>query len=459
MSEDATLDEFADSPETENEESQQPESRFWGEIPEGWQLVNGSEVYDVNPNPKPSEEPNTYIEMDALDTELPWPKYFGERNASEYSGKTFSEGDTLFARITPCTENGKAAFVPEMETKVGIGSTEYAVLSPKTDRIHPWLLYYLGKSYPVHNYAVSRMRGSTGRQRVPFSVFRRELDVALPPIGEQRKIATILHNIDKLIKNVKDISAKLSKIKSGVLYDLLSEGYFDHKEWVDVDYQNALLMARSSKLPAEWDIREAKEVCEIKTGHTPPRSNEEYWGGGIPWIDVEDIRNVDGNIINSTDENITQKGLENSGAKLLPKGTLISCRMRAIGVSAILGKDMATNQDYVSFECNKSCVSPEYLLYLLEFATPQLSRLTVGSTHPKIQLSFYPQVRLPLPTLDEQEKIIKVINSIEKDIQKGREYSNQLNNIKSGLIQDLLSGTVRTTNTTIEIPEEIAQYG
>jgi type I restriction enzyme S subunit len=80
MSEEVTLDEFADSSGTEDSQ-ERVTSRFWGEIPEDWRLVNGSEVYDVNPNPKPEAEPNTYIEMDALDTELPWPKYWSCRKA------------------------------------------------------------------------------------------------------------------------------------------------------------------------------------------------------------------------------------------------------------------------------------------------------------------------------------------------------------------------------------------
>ncbi|TKX51649.1 restriction endonuclease subunit S [Halorubrum sp. ASP121] len=459
MSEEATLDDFVDSIDADDEELERPENRFWGQVPTDWELVDGSDVYEVNPNPKPEEEPNTYIEMGALDTELPWPRYFGERNTSEYSGKTFSAGDTLFARITPCTENGKAALVPEMKTSVGIGSTEYAVLSPKQEKIIPWYLYYVSKSHPVHDYAISRMRGSTGRQRVPFSVFRRELNIGLPPLEEQRKIASVLYNIDTLIKKTRQYISKLYDVKSGLLKHLLSNGYYNHEQWQTINNKNALVMAKSSKLPASWEIQEAEEVSEIKTGHTPSRSKEEYWGGDIPWIDVEDIRNVDGNVIKSTDEMITESGLKNSGAKLLPKGTLISCRMRAIGVSAILGESMTTNQDFVSFECDRNVISPEYLLYLLEFATPQLSRLTVGSTHPKIQLSFYPILKIPLPSIAEQKKIVDVISSVENKILKEKEYVHRINSLKAGVLQDLLTGKIRTNDTSIEVPKEITKYG
>jgi len=167
-------------------------------VPTEWELVDGFEIYDVNPSYTSEEEEITYIEMDALDRELPFPKYATKRKAAGHSGKLFREGDTLFARITPCTENGKTAFVDEVETDVGIGSTEYAVLSPDRERIHPVYLYYVAKSHPVRNYAISRMRGSTGRQRVPFDVFRREMEVSLPPIAEQRRVSSVLYNFDKV---------------------------------------------------------------------------------------------------------------------------------------------------------------------------------------------------------------------------------------------------------------------
>lgn len=256
MSEEQTLDEFAGDTGATSEQTGQPESRFWNQIPNGWKLVDGTDVYEVNPNPKSDEEPNTYIEMDALDTELPWPRYFGERNASEYSGKTFSAGDTLFARITPCTENGKAALVPEMDTRVGIGSTEYAVLSPRRERILPWYLFYLAKSHPVHDYAVSRMRGSTGRQRVPFSVFRQELDIALPPLEEQRKIASVLYTVDQAIRKTEEITEQVQGIKQGLVNEVVLRG-------IECDsYQSIRVGPHEFEIPSHWETVSITESCE-----------------------------------------------------------------------------------------------------------------------------------------------------------------------------------------------------
>ena len=456
MSEEATLDEFADSPETENEESEQPESRFWGKIPDGWELVNGSEVYDVNPNPKPSEEPNTYIEMDALDTELPWPKYFGKRNASEYSGKTFTEGDTLFARITPCTENGKAAFVPEMETEVGIGSTEYAVLSPKTDRIHPWLLYYLGKSHSVHNYAVSRMRGSTGRQRVPFSVFRRELDIALPPVEEQRKIATVLYTADRAIKKTEQIVDQVSRIKKAVTHNLLSGN------GSNASVKSFRVGPKEIELPKDWKVERVGNISDIKNGnrivkgHDYSDSVTEY-----PFIRIVNMEN--GTV--STDE---IKYLKQETAEKMMRGIIhsddvyITVTGRVGDAGTIPDKlDGARFTDNAAKLYNLDGILPEYLsLYLRsKFGQDEVHRFTVGSTQPKLSMFRVEKMEVIVPPLEEQERTINQVNNINESRKSNERIIQQLKSLKRGLMQDLLSGTVRTTDTNIEVPEEIAQHG
>ena len=431
---------------------------FWPSLPESWATVSPDSVFDVNPRYDTNTDENPYIEMDALDTVLPYPKYIGTRNAADYSGKRFKTGDTLFARITPCTENGKIGFVPELDGKVGIGSTEYAVLSPKPGEIHPWFLYYVARSHPIRDYAISRMRGSTGRQRVPFDVFRREIDVPLPPMEEQQNIAAVLNNVDQIIDTTNKIIDQLARVKKGLIKEFYSEGYYDHEEWQEVDKQDAYVMTRADKIPAEWEIRQSGEIADVKTGHTPSTSVDEYWDGDISWVDIHDLTQLEKTVIETTDDTITEEGLENSGAKLLPEGTLVLCRTGAIGETAILGKEMATDQDQVTFECDESIVLPRYLMYLFEFATPQLERLSAGSTHDKVQLHFFSDLEIPLPSLDEQQEIVDALESVDDVVIANKEQLDGLKRLKTGLQQDLFSGDVRTSGKEIEIPDEVKNH-
>jgi type I restriction enzyme S subunit len=447
MSEEVTLDEFAGS--SDSDDSREPlESRFWGEIPDGWELVNGLEVYEVNPNPKSAEELNTYIEMDALDTELPYPKYFGERNASEYSGKTFTKGDTLFARITPCTENGKAALVPEMDTKVGIGSTEYAVLSPKTNRINPWLLYYLSKSHPVHNYAVSRMRGSTGRQRVPFSVFRRELDIALPPLSEQRKVATVLYIVDQAIEKTEEIIEQNEKIGRGLRRSLFTEGYYEH----ETESYGTL-----GEVPASWEKTRLYKIADVARGKFThrPRNDPDFYGGEYPFIQTGEVVDAVGELTDYS-QTLNEKGRGVSREFAL--GTIIITIAGNIGDTAVATFPVYFPDSLVGITPDEE-TDERFLEHFLRYRQPFLNRLSTKTTQKNLNLTLLRPIEVVKPPLDEQKEIADVLSTIDGKIKKEKKYKNHLQRLKPSLMQDLLSGTVRTTDTNIEVPEEIAQYG
>ncbi|WP_461200789.1 restriction endonuclease subunit S [Anoxybacillus sp. TBDG-1] len=194
-----------------------------GEIPEGWEVKQLAEVCVVNPTYRIGKGTIcSYVEMGAVNENSPHISYFGKREAGQGGGSRFKENDVLFARITPCTENGKTALVPKLESEVGLGSTEFIVLSPLKQILDPKFLYYFVKSDRVRNYAISRMTGTTGRQRVPKEVFEQELMIALPPIDEQKKIGEILYNYDKKIDHEKRWKNQLQTIKKALMQVLLT---------------------------------------------------------------------------------------------------------------------------------------------------------------------------------------------------------------------------------------------
>lgn len=194
-----------------------------GRIPAGWELLQLSEVANVNPSYKLNKgEMYDFIDMASLPTEG---LSIGEMKDREYgtnSGSKFKNGDTLFARITPCAENGKMAFVNCLNTEYGLGSTEFIVISPKQNFIDPLFLFYCVRSERVRNYAISRMLGTTGRQRIPNEVFKEELKIALPPFDEQRKIADLLYWLDKDIDQYEQKKERLNDLKKGLMHNLLT---------------------------------------------------------------------------------------------------------------------------------------------------------------------------------------------------------------------------------------------
>jgi type I restriction enzyme S subunit len=163
------------------------------------------------------------------------------------------------------------------------------------------------------------------------------------------------------------------------------------------------------KVPAHWEVKRVKFVARLKTGHTPSRQHPEYWiDCTIPWFglaDVWQIRDGRTEYVAETAEKISEQGLANSAADLLPKGTVILSRTASVGFSAIMGVDMATTQDFVNWIPGPRLRS-EYLLYVFRAMTPEFRRLTMGSTHQTIYWPDVSRLVCPVPSIDEQDAII-----------------------------------------------------
>lgn len=320
------------------------------------------------------------------------------------------------------------------------------MLSPDRERINPLYLYYVAKSHPVRNYAISRMRGSTGRQRVPFDVFRKELDISLPPIEEQQRIITVLHNVDNLVQNTRELRNKKLRIKDGISQDMFSEGVRDDP-LVETD-------SRYGSLPQSWEVTNLSDVAEVVGGTTPSTDVEEYWDGEILWATPTDITSLEGPTISDTEDHITQEGLEAASLEVLPPNSVLMTSRATIGACAVNEVEMATNQGF------KSLIPTEraqtwYLYYLIEHIADYLDALGSGSTFSEISKSAVEKVSVPVPPIDVQEQIGEKLQTLDESIVLNKQYEQQLLEVKSGLMQDLMTGQVRTEAITQNEVEQL----
>lgn len=157
----------------------------------------------------------------------------------------------------------------------------------------------------------------------------------------------------------------------------------------------------------------------MESGHTPSRKVPKYWGGEIPWVSVSDARIHDGGIINDTVERITQAGLSNSSARLLPEGTICLSRTASIGYVVKAGCNLATSQGFVNWICSAK-LDPDFLAYLLKFEAQFIDDLATGSTHKTL---YYPEVKafhVCIPEVEEQRRIVAVLNKAFAALDRAR---------------------------------------
>lgn len=177
---------------------------------EQWTEMRAADFIEFNP--RMSIKKGTIATKVAMDKLQPFTKKIPDTEKAPFSGGSkFRNGDTIMARITPCLENGKTAFVDILgEDEIAFGSTEFIVMRAKEGVSDPQFIYYLATSPSFRNIAIKSMVGSSGRQRVQQTVLD-ELVLSVPPLEEQKKISSLLCVLDQKIALNNEINDNLQQ--------------------------------------------------------------------------------------------------------------------------------------------------------------------------------------------------------------------------------------------------------
>lgn len=192
---------------------------------QGWPVMTIEEIADVNPRVDKASIPDdllvSFVPMPAVGAADGSIRVEETRPAGEVKkGFTaFLEGDVLFAKITPCMENGKMAVVPALVNGYGFGSTEFHVLRPKHG-IDAKYLYYYVSSHAFRREAERHMTGAVGQRRVP-TAYLKECKIPVAPLDHQKRIVAEIEKqfsrLDEAVANLKRVKANLKRYKAAVL--------------------------------------------------------------------------------------------------------------------------------------------------------------------------------------------------------------------------------------------------
>ncbi|EFQ4877471.1 hypothetical protein H0E04_000562 [Campylobacter upsaliensis] len=316
----------------------------------------------------------------------------------------------------------------------------------KTDTLKKSLL-----DYAIKGKLTARFR----RENSELSAFN-ELEIYNDNIKQKRKnLEKELNKCEKEFKLEKDKDKKAlfkSQIQS------LKKEIVKCKEITPLNLSEAPF-----EIPNSWAWVKLGDICEIVSGGTPSRDKIEYWHNGtIPWVKIADVKN---NVVNQTQEFITELGLENSSAKIFKKGTLLYTIFATLGETAILNIDAATNQAIAAL-IETYDYDTKFLMYCLMSMKDYVNSLGRGVAQNNINQTMLKNFTIPLPPLCEQQEIVKKLDllvTLANDFAITKENLKRIEKrIEKSLLKLALEGSLsklyRRSSPTLSAFNEINTY-
>ena len=252
------------------------------------------------------------------------------------------------------------------------------------------------------------------------------LTIPVPPLIEQQAIAGSLSDADELIAALEALIAKKRDIKQGAMRELVTG---------------------EKRLPGfkeEWVLTRLEALADIRSGGTPSTARSDFWGGDMPWCTPTDITALaGGKYLSTTTQTISELGLRNSSAEVIPAHSVIMTSRATIGECAINLVPVTTNQGFKNF-VPLALSSAEYLYYALTSRKADFIALCSGSTFLEIGKKQLREFAMAMPpTIDEQRAIASVLSDMDGEITALENKLVKARALKRGMMQVWLPGEVR----------------
>jgi len=394
------------------------------------------EFVDINPKVSLKKgESYPYVEMADVN---PSRGYVTNSKSREYKsgGAKFEDGDTLFARITPCLENGKISRFKSNGIKKGFGSTEFFVFRAKKSLSDPDFIYYLSKSHLIKRTAEKSMSGASGRQRADISAVE-EVEIDPPSIDTQQKIASILSAFDDLIENNTRRIAILEEMAW-----LIYREWFVHYRYPG--HENDRLVDSGTELgevPEGWVVAPFDDYLEVLSGGTPKTKVEEYWNGDIPFFTPKDATDLP--FVLEAVKSITQNGLQKCSSKLYEPYTVFITARGTVGKLNMPIYPMAMNQSCYALRAKQdSGLSQFFIYYALHEKVEALQKRAHGAVFDTIIKDTFKQLKGVFPNKKLVEDFDSMVTPILKKIEVLMVKNKKLKETRDLLLPKLISGKV-----------------
>ena len=426
-----------------------------GEIPKDWKVLKAKHVGSSNPsknNPKTTclkDRPVVFLPMErvqtdgTIDQELRLP-YSQLKNGYTY----FEEGDILIAKVTPCFENGKIVHIKNLETSVGFGSTEFIVIRPDLQKVFPPFLYYIFRSDPLRSIGKHFMTSAIGLKRVPTE-FVENFQIPIPVYQEQEQIAKFLdrktEQIDELTRIKGHQIELLQEQRTALINQAVTKGLDPNVEMKPSGVEWI------GEIPKDWNAVPLTKYLESiidYRGRTPEKIED-----GRFLVTAKNIR--DGRIDYEISQEFTS---EDEYQRIMTRGipqigdVLFTTEAPLGEVANVDDVSIALAQRIIKFRPKQNFLNPYFLKYwILSYSfQSDLQRYATGSTARGIKASKLCLLKLNLPPLRKQQKIIDYLDQKTQETNKliaaERRKIELLQEYRQSLISEAVTGKIDVRN-------------
>jgi len=412
-------------------------------IPDDWEIMRLSEAILINP--KRDLKKGATAKKVSMDNLEPFNKKIKNFEVEIYSGGSkFINEDILMARITPCLENGKTAFVDILaEGEIAFGSTEFIVFSGLNTKTVSDYVYYLAISPRFRLESIKSMTGTSGRQRVQIDSIEK-IQIPVPPLPEQKAIAKVLSDLDDKIELNNEMNKTLEEIGQALFKRWFIDFEFPDENGNPYRSSGGEMVYSEDlgkEIPKGWKVKKISQFGNIICGKTPPKSVKTYFGGEIPFIKIPDMH---GKVfITETEDSLTDEGLNYQRNKtLLPNSLCVSC-IATVGLVSITSKISQTNQQINSIMPHERNVL-YFLYYQFKDMKDYLMNLgSGGSATLNINTNIFSEIKILMPPSKYLDNFNNSLNSLFQKLLSNLQENKSLEELRDSLLPKLMSGEIR----------------
>ncbi|MBE6962748.1 MAG: restriction endonuclease subunit S [Ruminococcaceae bacterium] len=332
----------------------------------------------------------------------------------------FQDGDVLFAKITPCMENGKGAIACELKNGIGFGSTEFHVLRPLTEHVSSKWLFYLLSWPSFRKEAEKNMTGSAGQKRVPKS-FLEGYSVTVPTLKEQQNITDALDKVCDLISIQKQQLTKLDELVKARFVELFGDA--EHNE---------------KGLPTS-PMTELCEIIDGDRGKNYPKQEEFSEEGFCLFLNA---KNVTSNgfsfencmyITEEKDKILRNGKLSRGDVVLTTRGTLGNL---AFYDESVPYEHMRINSGMVILRMKRDRITERFFIEQFKMQLASIKeRIASGSAQPQLPISTMNKIVMLVPDVELQNQFAAFVEQTDKSKLAIQQSLNKLETLEKSLIQ------------------------